>query len=282
MQVPVIDSRGMSLMPCAIHRAQSLIKQGKAVPHHDDRGAFYIQLTYEKNPPARAVRPSQRGRKAEQRRARKLQQGILDSLSRAAIQRRKRARRMPIKLDQILVIDVESTCWEGEPPDGQQPEIIEIGVCTVDVRSGERLARQSILVQPERSTISPFCTELTSLTPAQIERHGVSFEQACGMLRREYGAPRRVWASYGTYDRRQFERQCLERSVEYPFSASHLNVKNLVALVYALPHEIGMIKALELLALPVEGVHHRGVDDAWNTGLLVATLIFQRRAELKP
>lgn len=36
-------------------------------------------------------------------------------------------------LDKIIVIDVESTCWEGPPPEGQVSEIIGIGVATVDV-----------------------------------------------------------------------------------------------------------------------------------------------------
>lgn len=29
---------------------------------------------------------------------------------------------MARKLDQILVIDVEATCWEGNPPPGQTSE----------------------------------------------------------------------------------------------------------------------------------------------------------------
>jgi len=85
---------------------------------------------------------------------------------------------MTKKLDQILVIDVESTCWEGNPPEGQESEIIEIGVCTLGVASGERVERESILVKPQRSTVSSFCTRLTTLTQAQVET-GISFNEAC-------------------------------------------------------------------------------------------------------
>ena len=42
---------------------------------------------------------------------------------------------MARSLDVILVVDVESACWEAEPPEGQVSEIIEIGLCTVDVKS---------------------------------------------------------------------------------------------------------------------------------------------------
>ncbi len=178
----------------------------------------------------------------------------------------------------LLVIDVESTCWEGAPPAGQEPEIIEIGVCLLDARSGERLSRESILVRPERSTISAFCAQLTSLTPAKLER-GVSFARACAILRRKYGAPHRVWASYGGDDRRKFERQCTARGVAYPFGASHIDIKSLFALLYGLPHEVGLLSALDMVGVPVEGTHHRGADDAWNAaGLLAALLARWRQA----
>jgi hypothetical protein len=40
------------------------------------------------------------------------------------------------KLDQIIVIDVEATCWEGHPPANEESEIIEIGLCVMDVQRG--------------------------------------------------------------------------------------------------------------------------------------------------
>lgn len=34
--------------------------------------------------------------------------------------------------DNIIIIDLEATCWEGKPPQGQESEIIEIGICVLD------------------------------------------------------------------------------------------------------------------------------------------------------
>lgn len=186
---------------------------------------------------------------------------------------------MSRSLERLLVIDVESTCWEGAPPDDQEPEIIEVGVCVLDVRSGERLTRESILVRPERSVVSPFCAQLTTLTPNTLER-GVPFARACAILRRKYSAPRRVWASYGDDDRRKFEHQCRTRGLPLPFSASHLDIKSLFALLHGLEREVGLLTALELAGLPVEGTHHRGVDDAWNTAGLLAALLVRWRLAL--
>ena len=117
---------------------------------------------------------------------------------------------------------IRDSCWEGEPPPGQEAEIIEIGVCVLDVLTGERLARESILVRPERSQVSAFCTQLTTLTPERVAR-GVTFERACRILRRKYGAGDRAWASYGDEDRRLFEKQCAARGAPYPFGPTHLN-----------------------------------------------------------
>lgn len=183
---------------------------------------------------------------------------------------------MARRLDRIVVVDVESTCWQGAAPPGEESEIIEVGVCTLDVATGERLERADILVRPERSRVSPFCTRLTTLTQEQVDA-GVSFAEACATLKRQYGVRDRVWASYGDYDRRQFERQCRACGVEYPFGPAHLNVKSLFALIHALPREIGMDEALNVLGIPLEGTHHRGGDDAWNIAGILSAILHKAR-----
>ena len=185
---------------------------------------------------------------------------------------------MAKKLDQILVIDVESTCWEGKAPGGQESEIIEIGICPLDITSGERGEKRSILVKPERSKVSEFCTQLTTLTQEQVDK-GVDLGNACSILRNKFSSKDRVWASYGDYDRLQFEKQCQARKVSYPFGSSHINIKLLFTLIHGFSEEIGMAEALELLEIPLEGTHHRGADDAWNIARILSELVLQRRAK---
>lgn len=180
-------------------------------------------------------------------------------------------------LDQIIVIDIEATCWEKTPPPGQKSEIIEIGICPLDIATGRRLAKESILVRPVLSEVSPFCTQLTTLTAAQVVQ-GMSFAEACTHLQKHYLSPERIWASYGDYDRQQFEKQCQLMNVAYPFNRRHINIKTLLSIIYGLPRELGMAEALKLLNLPLEGIHHRGDDDAWNIGGILSKLLLQRRA----
>ncbi|GAB3932115.1 3'-5' exonuclease [Kribbella albertanoniae] len=177
----------------------------------------------------------------------------------------------------LNVIDVEATCWEGEPPPGMDNEIIEIGLATIEVDSWRRVGKHQILVRPERSEISPFCTELTGLT-ADVVSTGVSFAEACELLTSQYGAAERVWMSWGDYDRKQFERQCEATGVGYPFGPVHVNAKARFAEVRGTKRRPGMSRALELAGLPLEGRHHSGMDDAWN----IAALIVQLSAESFP
>jgi inhibitor of KinA sporulation pathway (predicted exonuclease) len=176
------------------------------------------------------------------------------------------------KYDQLIIVDIECTCWEGPVPPGQQNEIIEIGICRLRPSNWERYEKRSLLVKPECSTVSPFCTALTTLTQEMVNQ-GVSFAAACAFMQKEYKTHQRVWASYGDYDRQMFERQCAARGVPYPFGATHLNIKTLFTLLQGNRHDVGMAQAMQLLGLPLEGTHHRGDDDAWNTALILAKIL---------
>lgn len=171
----------------------------------------------------------------------------------------------------LNVVDVEATCWTGDPPPGMVSEIIEVGLTVVDLEAGTRVAKHSILVRPQRSTVSDFCTELTSLTPAQVAE-GISFAEACKLLAVDHASGIRRWASWGDYDRKQFERQCQATQTPYPFGSRHVNAKAAFTEAYGLRKRPGMANALEIAGFPLDGRHHRGDDDAWNIAALVLNL----------
>lgn len=179
-------------------------------------------------------------------------------------------------LDRILVVDVESTCWAGELPPGEMSEIIEIGLCLVDVATLTRVERHSILIRPTCSTVSAYCTQLTTLTQADVDA-GIPLANACRQLDQQHKSRQRLLASYGDYDRVQFERNCAAFGIAYPFGQTHLNVKNLAAVSYGWSREVGMGEALLRVGLPLEGTHHRGGDDAWNIAGLLCHLLWRIR-----
>ena len=95
--------------------------------------------------------------------------------------------------DAVLVIDLEATCWRGNPPEGMYNEIIEFGIAVVDFKTKELLESESIIVKPQFSEISGFCTELTTITQEFIDEEGIYFSDACEILRTKYKSERRLW-----------------------------------------------------------------------------------------
>lgn len=174
--------------------------------------------------------------------------------------------------DKIIVVDLEATCWEANPPPGQQNEIIEIGVCTLDTQTFALADKRSILVKPVRSTVSEFCTRLTTLTQAQVDG-GVTFAEACQILVDDYASHMYLWGSWGMYDYKMFQQQCKSFDVFYPFHMQHLNIKRHFARQANNKRSVGMVRALEMLNLSQEGTHHRGDDDAWNIARILAYLL---------
>ena len=164
----------------------------------------------------------------------------------------------------INIINLEATCWNGKIPPGQVNEIIEIGICQLDIDSGEISKNKGILIKPEHSQVSPFCTELTTITQELLDREGISFVEACEILRTQYQGHQHTWASYGQYDLNMMKKQTKYRDIEYPLSQNHINVKELFAKTKGLSKKVGMKGALDILGIPLEGTHHRGVDDAKN------------------
>jgi inhibitor of KinA sporulation pathway (predicted exonuclease) len=184
-------------------------------------------------------------------------------------------------LDQLLVIDIESTCWQGPAPAGQHSDVIEIGVTLLDLATLTRGGKRSLLIAPTRSRVSAFCTELTTLRPEDVA-HAGSLEQACRVIRRDYDSRDRAWASFGDYDRRQLRRNCEALGVGFPFGPTHLNVKHLAALVAGEAEEPSLLTALTRFGLRHEGTHHRGDDDAFNVAGLLAAILGRLRAAAPP
>ena len=120
--------------------------------------------------------------------------------------------------ENIIIIDLEATCWNGKIPEGQVNEIIEIGICVLNTTTGLISKNEGILIKPERSEVSSFCTELTTITQELLDTEGISFKEACAKLREDYNAHYYTWASYGAYDLNMMNKQCKIRSVDYPLS----------------------------------------------------------------
>lgn len=178
-------------------------------------------------------------------------------------------------LDKLIIIDLEATCWEDgnfNRADRQQSEIIEVGVAVFNYSKGEIEANESIIVKPQFSKVSDFCTKLTTLTQNDVDK-GVLLDSACAILS-EYGANgKRTWASWGDYDHTQLERECKSKQIRFPFGKTHLNIKNLFAVMMNLKQECSVSEALNRIKLDFNGTPHRGVDDSRNIARIYGWLL---------
>lgn len=176
---------------------------------------------------------------------------------------------MKVSLDTVLVVDVEATCWQGPPPKGQESEIIEIGIVRVNPSKKKITGSESILIKPVKSEVSEFCTKLTGHTQEALDKKGITHYEACAQITANYLARRKIWMSWGEYDRQAF----WKNPETYPFSDSHINLKNMFALIYGLHKTCGLHGALELLNMDFEGRQHSGVDDAINTAQVLIRIL---------
>ena len=68
----------------------------------------------------------------------------------------------------------------------------------------------------------------------------------------------------GYYDRKQLEQDCMNVGLDANWLTRHISLKHQYRQFRELQRPIGMKNALELDGFSLEGVHHRGIDDARN------------------
>ncbi|XTB53408.1 hypothetical protein LDK11_01470 [Fusobacterium nucleatum] len=73
----------------------------------------------------------------------------------------------------------------------------------------EKICRGYCQLIHSHSKISPFCTQLTTITPELVVQEGVNFEEALQILKKGYQAYQYTWASYGNYDKKKWESNTL-------------------------------------------------------------------------
>lgn len=167
-----------------------------------------------------------------------------------------------MKFNEVVVIDLEATCWESRTETAAKTsEIIEVGICVLDVLTGEITKPQGIIVKPIASEISPFCEQLTGITQEMVDA-GVTFESAIKTMVSDYSINDRIVAAYVNYDRNKLKQECARYGIEFSIGHTYLNVSALAILKLKTGKRLGLDQACEMFGLPFEGRMHRGVDDA--------------------
>jgi inhibitor of KinA sporulation pathway (predicted exonuclease) len=176
----------------------------------------------------------------------------------------------------LIVVDVEATCWD-EPRPRNRMEIIEIGAVRLD--AGLQVVDElDLFVRPVvEPTLSAFCTDLTSITQAEVDAAD-PFSMVFPTFAEWIGDGEHRLGTWGAYDVGQFRLDCVRHGVAFPewFETGHRNLKTEFA-AWRGVRRCGMAKALEHLGHPLEGTHHRGSDDARNIARIAQLLLADER-----
>lgn len=162
-----------------------------------------------------------------------------------------------------IILDLEATCWRQK---GQfQSEIIEIGAVAVDDKQNI-LGEYCSFVKPHLNPVlSDFCTELTTIQQEDVNDAPAFPEVLEDFLDWILSFGEDYWlGSWGFYDRSQFKRDCQLHNLSTQWLKKHISLKHQYAKIHALARPIGMPKALQREQIPLQGTHHRGIDDARN------------------
>ena len=162
-----------------------------------------------------------------------------------------------------IVLDLEATCWKDR--EVKKPnEIIEIGALKID-ENGQILSEFSAFVQPKlHPVLSDFCKELTTISQAEIDTADdystvIHAFQDWINLDEDY-----YLCSWGFYDKSQFKKDNDLHNLDSRWLKNHISIKHQHGEIKKLRRPIGMVAALKLEKLSLEGTHHRGIDDARN------------------
>lgn len=174
----------------------------------------------------------------------------------------------------FAIIDLEATCCDNKTIPRQEMEIIEIGAVMVEQSSLHVKDEYQTFIKPIRHPkLTEFCTTLTTITDADLisaPDYTTAIEHLKNWLSQ---FDKHLFCSWGDYDKNQFNQDSRFHDIPYPFGTDHLNIKKLFSKQQKLNKNLGMAQALRMANIPLDGTHHRGIDDARNMAKLMPFIV---------
>ncbi|ADO59448.1 3'-5' exonuclease [Paenibacillus polymyxa] len=174
-----------------------------------------------------------------------------------------------------IIVDLEATCWENDR--SKRNEIIEIGAVKLDDHLNVVSEFQAFVKPKLYPQLSEFCMQLTSIEQHDVD-HAATFETVLEDFQSWMGS--NYWlCSWGYYDKKQLKSDCDLHKQPTSWLRNHISIKHQHGAILKeklenagasksevkrVEHGVGMEKALKILKIPLEGTHHRGIDDARN------------------
>ncbi|MBC7808012.1 MAG: exonuclease domain-containing protein [Akkermansiaceae bacterium] len=172
-----------------------------------------------------------------------------------------------------IIVDLEATCDESDfPPD--RMETIEIGAVCLTTPVGQSSGEFAAFVRPVATRyLSAFCRDLTGITQADVDNAEPFYTAFPRFVAWCEGDAPFTLCSWGAYDQNQLRRDSERHGMTFPATfEKHINLKKKFAAQFG-TRPLGMAAALRHLRIPLEGRHHRGIDDARNIAKIAAQML---------
>lgn len=126
----------------------------------------------------------------------------------------------------ILCIDTELSCWDDSVFQRKQiMEIFEFGLAEIDVETLTISRSGHYYIKNTRHEVTPYCTELTSITQSMLDKQGFALEDASRIMKDKWGIGNRQKPIFAWGDERKWmEADFKEKGIEYPFHNSLINL----------------------------------------------------------
>ncbi|MFH2203390.1 MAG: GrpB family protein [Elusimicrobiota bacterium] len=171
---------------------------------------------------------------------------------------------------------MEATCWE-EGQELERMEIIEIGAVKLDGETYQPCGEYASFVRPvAEPVLSEFCRRLTSIRQQDVDS-AAGFKEVLPAFMKWVGEDPIRFCTWSTYDLKQLKVDCARHGLELPRAlSSHIDLRQLFAAKQGgAPRP--MEQALIDLGLPLDGVHHRALDDSRNIAKIAVDIFTNKK-----
>ncbi|XP_025416670.1 3'-5' exoribonuclease 1 [Sipha flava] len=185
----------------------------------------------------------------------------------------------------FVIIDIEATCTENNPPD-YKFEIIEFPAVLVDAKKRKIVDHFQVFVKPTiNPKLSEFCIKLTGITQDQIDKADpfhICLKRFTEWLEKhELGTKHRFSiVTDGPFDMARFlYGQCIMSGIPYPnFATKWINIRKIFRSFYftkQVKHSVlcNLNAMLTFLGMEFEGNPHSGLDDSFNISRICLRLL---------
>lgn len=180
-------------------------------------------------------------------------------------------------IDYYVVIDVEATCEEVNPP-GYQHEIIELPAILIKTSTWEIVSEFSAFCRPViNPNLTDFCRNLTTIKQIQVDASPLFadvFKKFDEWLKTQVKPTETfAMATDGPWDIDRFiKMQCQQSGLQIPhYFHRWVNVRKHFQNFYKL-HNVSVEVMLQHLGMEFVGTPHRGIDDSRNISRILKQL----------